>query len=63
MALLPFLLEGVAGVPALNQRDGIHPNAEGAERVAAHVWGALEPLLDGLGGAPRGSREPVSDRP
>ena len=63
VTLLPFLLEGVAGVPALNQPDGIHPNAEGAERVAAHVWSALEPLLDGLGSAPRGSPEPVSDRP
>ena len=45
VALLPFLLEGVAGVAALNQADGIHPNPEGAERVAAHVWTALEPLL------------------
>ena len=42
---LPFLLAGVAGVPALNQADGIHPNARGAERVAANVWSALEPLL------------------
>lgn len=42
---LPFLLEGVAGVPALNQEDGIHPNVRGAERVAANVWSALEPLL------------------
>ena len=43
--LLPFLLDGVAGVRALNQPDGIHPNAAGAERVAANVWSALEPLL------------------
>ena len=42
---LPFLLAGVAGVPALNQADGIHPNVQGAERVAANVWSALEPLL------------------
>ena len=42
---LPFLLEGVAGIPELNQPDGIHPNAEGAERVAAHVWSALESTL------------------
>ena len=48
---LPFLLEGVAGVPALNQADGIHPNARGAERVAAHVWSALEPMLGELGAA------------
>jgi acyl-CoA thioesterase-1 len=43
--LLPFLLEGVAGDSALNQPDGIHPNAEGARRVAELVWRALEPML------------------
>ena len=45
LAFVPFLLEGVAGVPELNQADGIHPNAEGADRVATHVWPVLEPLL------------------
>jgi len=43
--LVPFLLEGVAGVPALNQSDGIHPTAEGQEKVADNVWKALRPLL------------------
>jgi acyl-CoA thioesterase-1 len=43
--LLPFLLEGVALDPKLNQADGIHPNAEGAQRVADTVWKALQPLL------------------
>ncbi len=43
--LLPFLLEGVAMDPRLNQPDGIHPNAEGARRVADHVWSALDPVL------------------
>ena len=43
--LLPFLLEGVAMDPKLNQPDGIHPNAEGARRVADHVWAALDPVL------------------
>jgi acyl-CoA thioesterase-1 len=43
--LLPFLLEGVAGEPSLNQADGIHPNAAGQRAVAEHVWAALEPLL------------------
>lgn len=43
--LLPFLLEGVALEPKLNQADGIHPNAEGAKRVADTVWKALQPLL------------------
>lgn len=46
--LLPFLLEGVAGVRSLNQGDGIHPNVEGAERVAATLWEALAPALDSL---------------
>ena len=35
--LLPFLLKGVGGVAALNQADGIHPNAEGHRRIAQHV--------------------------
>lgn len=43
--LIPFLLDGVAGEPALNQADGIHPNADGARRVADIVWQALEPVL------------------
>ena len=42
---LPFLLEGVAMDPALNQEDGIHPNAEGARRVADRVWKMLAPEL------------------
>ncbi len=46
--LVPFLLEGVAGVPALNQADGIHPNEAGAARIAEHLWPALEPLLRAL---------------
>jgi acyl-CoA thioesterase-1 len=45
--LLPFLLEGVAMDSKLNQPDGIHPNAEGARRVADHVWAALDPVLRG----------------
>ena len=42
---VPFLLLGVAGNPALNQADGIHPNARGAAIVADLVWAELEPLL------------------
>lgn len=42
---VPFLLEKVAGNAALNQSDGIHPNARGAELVAENVWSALRPLL------------------
>ena len=43
--LLPSLLEGVAGVAELNQRDGIHPTAEGALRLAENAFEALRPLL------------------
>lgn len=44
LAFVPFLLDGVAGIAALNQRDGIHPNAEGAELVAELVWPVLQPV-------------------
>jgi len=44
--LVPFLLDGVAANPALNQRDGIHPTAEGARLVADTVWTALKPLVE-----------------
>jgi len=44
-ALLPFLLEGVAGEPELNQPDLIHPTAEGQRRIAERVWPALRPWL------------------
>ncbi len=43
--LIPFLLEGVAGIPELNQEDGIHPTAKGHKIVANNVWAVLEPLL------------------
>lgn len=43
--LAPFLLEGVAGLPDLNQADGIHPNRRGAELVAVNVWKALKPVV------------------
>lgn len=43
--LVPFLLEGVGGVSALNQPDGVHPTAEGQRRMAETVWRVLEPLL------------------
>lgn len=44
--LVPFLLDRVAAVPALNQRDGIHPNAEGARVIEETVWTALAPVLE-----------------
>jgi acyl-CoA thioesterase-1 len=44
-SLIPFLLQDVAGIPALNQRDGIHPTAEGHRLIAGNVWAVLGPLL------------------
>src|SRR5262245_39292175 len=44
-ALIPFLLEGVAADPELNQADGIHPTAAGQRIVADTVWRTLEPIL------------------
>ena len=43
--LIPFLLDGVAGVPELNQSDRIHPTAEGHRIVAAVAWPVLEDVL------------------
>jgi acyl-CoA thioesterase-1 len=43
--LIPFFLEGVAGIPSLNQRDGIHPNAEGTRIVVETVYQSVRPLL------------------
>ena len=45
VALVPFLLDDVAGIRELNQSDGIHPNAEGASRIAEHLWPAVELLV------------------
>ena len=45
VTLMPFLLEGVAGDPALNQPDGIHPNAAGHRVIAGRLWPYLRPLL------------------
>jgi acyl-CoA thioesterase-1 len=45
MTFLPFLLDGVAGIPKLNQKDGIHPTAIGQKILANNVWAKLQPLL------------------
>jgi len=42
LELIPFLLDNVAGIPKLNQKDGIHPTAEGAKIVAGNVWAVLK---------------------
>jgi len=45
VAFMPFFLDGVAGIPRLNQPDGIHPTPEGARIVADNLWRYLKPLL------------------
>lgn len=43
--LVPFLLEDVAGIPELNQSDGIHPTAEGQTILAENVWNVLQTMI------------------
>jgi acyl-CoA thioesterase-1 len=45
LEFVPFLLAGVAGVPDLNQRDGIHPTSRGARMIAETLLPALEKIL------------------
>ena len=42
---IPFLLEGIALRPELNQSDGIHPNTEGAQVLERTVYEAIRPAL------------------
>ncbi|MEM7486820.1 MAG: arylesterase [Bacteroidota bacterium] len=45
ISLIPFLLEGVAGIPELNLEDGIHPTPEGHQIVRDNVWEVLEQVV------------------
>jgi acyl-CoA thioesterase I len=45
ITLLPFLLNGVAGISRLNQPDGLHPNLTGERIVADNVWKSLKPIV------------------
>ena len=45
VAFMPFLLDGVAADPRLNQPDGIHPTAAGYQVIADRLWPYLRPLL------------------
>jgi len=47
-ALVPYLLEGVGGDPALNLPDRIHPNAAGQKILAENVWRVLEPIAQAV---------------
>lgn len=43
--LIPFLLDGVGGIPTLNQADGIHPTQEGHKILANNVWVVLKEVI------------------
>lgn len=45
VALVPFFLEGVGGVPDLMQADGLHPAVAAQGKLLDNVWPALKPLL------------------
>ncbi len=45
LKFIPFLLEGVAGNPSLNQTDMIHPNEKGHAVMAEHLAKSLDPWL------------------
>jgi acyl-CoA thioesterase-1 len=46
VTFVPFLLEGVAGDPDLNQPDGIHPTSAGAARIADHLWPTVKTMIE-----------------
>ena len=62
ITLLPFLLEGVAGFPRLNQADGLHPNYEGERIVTANLWHAMQPWLREIALEPRPLPKSASPR-
>jgi acyl-CoA thioesterase-1 len=43
--LIPFFLEGIAGIGRLNQADGIHPTEEGQRRIADLIWTDLQTIV------------------
>ncbi|HSX90060.1 MAG TPA: arylesterase, partial [Pseudomonas sp.] len=45
VALVPFFLEGVGGVPTMMQNDGIHPALKAQPVLLENVWPVLKPLL------------------
>ena len=57
-ALVPYLLQGVAGDPSLNLSDGIHPNAAGHKILAENVWRVLEPIAREVAVIPSASEGP-----
>jgi len=62
LPLIPFFLEGVAASGTLNQADGIHPTAEGYERVVEGVFQKLRPLLRKDSHTPQGEKQGLLPR-
>src|SRR5207249_10801755 len=61
-ALVPYLLEGVGGNPALSLPDRLHPNAAGQKVLAENVWRVLEPMAREVSQSKGGSPEPPTGR-
>jgi acyl-CoA thioesterase-1 len=59
-ALVPYLLEGVAGNPELNLPDRVHPNTAGHKILLENVWRVLEPIARKASGS-RTERQSGSD--
>jgi acyl-CoA thioesterase I len=57
-ALVPYLLQGVAGDPSLNLSDGIHPNVAGHKILVENVWRVLEPIAREVAVIPSASEGP-----
>ncbi|MGB3272669.1 MAG: arylesterase, partial [Xanthobacteraceae bacterium] len=53
--LYPFFLDGVAGEARLNQRDGIHPTAEGVDEIVRRILPTVERFLRGVAESRLGS--------
>ena len=56
--LVPYLLQGVAGDPAMNVPDGIHPNVAGQKILAETVWRVLEPIVREMATIPSANERP-----
>ena len=64
VAFYPFFLDGVAAVPELNQRDGIHPNEDGVDEIVRRILPTVTDWLEATGvDAPRAEVAPVRPSP
>jgi acyl-CoA thioesterase I len=56
MPLYPFFLDGVAGVPELNQKDGLHPSSAGVTRIVKGIMPMVRTMLDQMSAKAIGSQ-------